>query len=73
MTDKLTFRELHGIPRDPGWPHVEGCEGGCFGCMLEDVVLEAGGTDGRAFLMKHMLYPGKPKAPPVQKPAAKKK
>lgn len=55
-TGKLSFRELHGIERDPRWPHVEGCMGvaGCMGCILEDAVLASGGTAGRDWLFENM-------------------
>lgn len=57
--ERMTFRELHGIERDPHWPHVEDCDGACFGCLLEDAVLQAGGLQGRKFLLDHMKAPAK--------------
>lgn len=51
MADGLSFRELNGISRDERWPHVDGCTGGCMGCVLEDAVLAAGGISGRDFLL----------------------
>lgn len=64
MSQDHTFRVLHNIERDPRWPHADGCEGdlGCMGCHLEDAVLQAGGKQGREFLLKHMNAPA-PQAP----------
>jgi hypothetical protein len=65
--ERLTFRELHGIERDPNWPHVEGCEGHCMGCLLEDTVLSSGGIQARAFLLERMASPAVGKAAQVAK------
>jgi hypothetical protein len=83
MVEKISFRELHGIERDPRWPHVDGCVGGCMGCGLEDAVLAAGGTAGRDWLFENMprITKEKPKAstrgakitPPVAPPPKPRK
>ena len=65
--DQMTFRELHGIERDPNWPHVDGCAGECIGCALEDAVLQAGGTQGRKFLLDHLKAPAKAEEPKGKK------
>jgi hypothetical protein len=69
MPEKMSFRELHGIERDPRWPHVEGCTGGCMGCGLEDAVLAAGGTAGRDWLL--LVLTAAPPIPESAKPAPK--
>jgi serine protease inhibitor ecotin len=51
----LTFRELHGIKRDPNWPHHPECGGHCIGCQLEDVTLERWGEDGREFVLMFLM------------------